>query len=187
MSITITVETGAVVTGANSFISLADFKVFCDNRGRVYGGTPAVYADEVIKAALVRAGDYLNGLQWRGRKTAQANPMCWPRCDDQIYAVTGFENITTSIGVVDKDGFIISTSTVPAQVVSAQCEAAWALLTGVDLQPNLERGGGIKREKIDVIETEYFSGASPLTRITAIEQLLSGLLRSSISVEMVRG
>jgi len=26
-----------------------------------------------------------------------------------------------------------------------------------------------------------------LTRITAIEQLLSGLLRSSISVEMVRG
>jgi hypothetical protein len=182
MSITITVETGAVVTGANSFVSLADFKTYHGNRGNALTS----YADEVQKAALVKAGDYLNGLSWRGRKTAQANPMCWPRCDDQIYAVAGFENITTSVGVVDADGFIISTSTVPAQVVSAQCEAAYLILGGETLQPTLSRGGQLKRKEIDVIKYEWFPGAPPTSRYLGVEALLKGLLRSGMSIETVR-
>ena len=61
MSITITVEDGSVVTAANSFVSLADFKAHADQRGRVY---TVVYNDEVIKAALIKMGDYLNSPPW---------------------------------------------------------------------------------------------------------------------------
>jgi hypothetical protein len=182
MAITITVETGAGVIGANSFISLADFKTYHAARGN----SLTAYTDEQQKAAMVKAGDYLNGLSWRGRKTAQANPMCWPRCDDQIYAVAGFENITTAVGVTDADGFLISTAAVPAQVVSAQCEAAYLILKGETLQPTLSRGGQLKRKEIDVIKYEWFPGASPTSRYLGVEALLKGLLRSGFSIETVR-
>lgn len=186
MSITITVETGAVVTGANSFVSLADFKAFCDNRGRVYSG---VYGDEAIKAALVKTGDYLNNLTWRGVKTGRDNPMAWPR-----YGIEEGGNIWNQleyptsawVGVLDANGFYIPTDEVPAEVVTAQCEATWLVLTGYDLQPTLSRGGQIKRKKIDVLETEYFSGASPTNKYLAIEGPLRGLLKSSLGVNTVR-
>ena len=182
MTITITVETGVGVTGANSFTSLANFQAYHAARGNVL----TAYTDPQQQAALVKAADYLNGLSWRGRKTAQANPLPWPRCDDQIYAVAGFENITTSVGVVDKDGFIIGTGVVPAQVVNAQCEAAYLILGGEYLQPTLKRGGQVKRKRVDVIETEFFPGASTTNRYLAVEALLKGLLRSGLSIETIR-
>lgn len=183
MTITITTETGAGIAGANTFVSLVDFKTHADQRGRIY---TAVYVDEAVKAALIKMGDYLNSLPWRGRKTAQANPMAWPRCDDQIYAVAGFENITTSVGVVDRDGFLIGTDTVPPAVVNAQCEGAWLILTGKDMEPALDRGGALKREKIDSLEWEFFPGASPTTEFKAVSNRLRGLLKSSFSTEVVR-
>lgn len=182
MAITITVETGAGVTGANSFISLANFQAYHAARNN----SLASYTEEQQKAALVKAGDYLNGLSWRGRKTAQANPMCWPRCDDQIYVEVGFQNITTVVGIVDQDGFTISTASVPTQVVSAQCEAAFLNIGGSDLQPTLDRGGQLKRQKVDVIEKEWFPGAAPTKRFLVVEALLKGLLKSSLSIETIR-
>ncbi len=182
MTITITVETGAGITGANSFVSLADFQAYHAARGNVLTS----YTDEQQKAALVKAGDYLNGLAWRGRKTAQANPMCWPRCEDQIYAEVGFQNITTTVGIIDQDGFTISTASVPTQVINAQCEAAFLNLGGETLQPTLKRGGQVKRKKVDVIETEYFAGASPTSRYLVVDALLKGLLKSSLSIETIR-
>lgn len=186
MAITIIVETGAVVAGANSFVSLADFKVHCDNRGRVY---TAVYGDEAIKAAMVKMGDYLNSLTWKGVKTDRDNSMCWPR-----YGIDEGGNIWNQleypasewVGVLDKDGFYIATDTVPTEAINAQCEGTWLVLTGTDLQPTLSRGGQVKRKKVDVLETEYFPGASPVSRHLVIDGLLKGLLRSSMSIETVR-
>lgn len=179
----ITVETGAAIAGANSFVSVTTFQTYCDLRNRDYSS----YSDEQIEAALIQMGDYLNSLPWKGMKTARSNTMCWPRYGDSLY---GWNEISqpasTWLGVVDIDGFIIGTAEVPAEVVAAQNEGAWLLLTGSVLEPALERGGELKREKYDVIEFEYFSGAPTTTEFKAITNRLGGLLSSSATRDLVR-
>ena len=184
MSITITVETGMVVMGANSFVSLEDFKIHCDNRGRVYTGA---YVDETVKAALIKMGDYLNSLPWKGVKTDRANPMCWPRYGMDT---TGWNEISQPasswLGVLDAEGYYIGTSEVPPEVINAQCEGTWLILTGKDMEPALDRGGALKSEKYDVVAFEYFSGASPTTEFRAVSNRLRGLLKGSFSIETLR-
>jgi hypothetical protein len=187
MAITITVETGAVVTGANSFVSLSDFKTYCDNRGRVYS---AVYVDETIKAALIKMADYLNDLPWYGVKTARANPMSWPRYGLEEGGASWNEleyPSTYWTGVLDRDGNYILPSEVPTEVIKAQNEGAWLILTGKDMEPNLDRGGQLKMEKYDVIQFEYFSGASPTTEFKAVTNRLRGLLKCSNTMPVMRG
>ena len=181
----IIVETGSVVTGANSFVSVADFQAHCDLRNRDY----SAYSDEAVEAALVKMADYLNSLNWKGVKTGRTNPMAWPRYgnEDGGNLWNQLEWPASSwIGVLDKDGFYIPTDEVPAEVVNAQCEGAWLIATGKDMEPSLDRGGALRREKYDVIEFEYFSGASPTTEFRAVSNRLRGLLKSGFSSETVR-
>jgi hypothetical protein len=178
VSITITVEDGSVVTGANSFISLADWKTWADQRGRDYSS----YTDEVIKAKLIQGADYLNGLSWKGYPTDRANPMSWPRYGEEVGG--NLNNLLEAqagnyIGVLDRNGYYIGLDEVPPEVVSAQSEAVWLLLQGNTLEPVLDRGGGIKSKRVEgAVAVEYFTGASSYTKFVAIERRLSGLLKS---------
>lgn len=186
MTITITVEDGSVVENANSYNSLAAFKAHCDDRARDYSS----YSDEAAKAALVRMADYLNDLPWKGVKTGRDNPMAWPRYGtDQGGNIWNQLEYPASewVGVLDGDGFYIPTDEVPKEVVNAQCEGAWLILTGKDMEPALARGGQIKRQKVDVIETEYFSGASPTTEFKSVMNRIRTLLKSSGSMDITRG
>jgi len=182
LAITLTVETGAVVPGANTFVSLANFKTYLTNRGHSFTS----YTDDQLSAALIRTGQYLNGLYWMGRKTGRANPMCWPRESDGNYPdyIAAGQEITGV--VIDRNGYEIETNEVPTEVINAQCEGAWIEIQGTNLQPSLERGGAVQSEKVDVIQMTYFSGAPGTSRHLVIESLLAGLLRSSLSIETTR-
>ena len=52
----IVVEDGTLVSGANSYSSVADFKTWADARGITYG------TDEVIGQQMLRSMDYLETL-----------------------------------------------------------------------------------------------------------------------------
>ena len=182
----ITVEDGSVVAGANSFISLDGFTSHCETRGR---SLDAYDEDTQVIPALVKMADYLNSLSWKGVKTARDNPMCWPRYGQEIGGSLWNRlewPASTWVGVLDKDGFYIGIEEVPPEVVSAQCEGAWLIIQGKDMEPSLDRGGQIKRKKIDVIEFEYFGGASPTTEFKAVTNRLRGLLKSSATMEILR-
>ena len=88
--------------------------------------------------------------------------------------------------MVDADGFTIGPATVPPAVVNAQCEGAWLIVTGKDMEPAMDRGGAVKREKYDVVEFEYFSGASPASVFKSVDNRLRGLLKGSFSIETLR-
>jgi hypothetical protein len=180
----IIVETGLVVTGANSFVSLADFVTHCTNRGR---SLDAYDDDTQTIPALVKMGDYLNSLAWKGWKTARANPMSWPRYGESLSGWNEMNQPASMwLGVVDADGYIIGTAEVPTEVINAQCEGAWLIVTGKDMEPSLDRGGQVKREKYDVVEFEYFNGASPSTEFQSVTNRLRGLLKSGATVDLVR-
>lgn len=150
---------------ANGYVSLADFKTYCDDRGLTYPTTSG--ADDTITAAIIRGASYTDGRyrgRWKGLKADEDQALAWPR-----------------VNVRDEDGYILDDDTIPRVVAHANAEAALRFIDGVDLTPDLERGGAVKRtrDKAGPVETEseFRDDASARTAVTAIDDLLSGVLR----------
>lgn len=162
-----TVEDGTGLTLANAYISAADADTYFTDRGITeWTGTT-----EVKESAIIRASQYLDGYyrkRWKGTRLNQDQGLAWPRLD-----------------VYDEDDFPVEE--VPKQIIQATCEAALLILKGEDLNPNLERGGKVLREKVSTaIETEYEPGAPGRNVFTIIDDLLSGLTNGHNSVKILR-
>ena len=155
------VETGAGSSLATSLASTADADGFWADRGGSSNWATASAADK--QAALVKASDYVrNGRRYafRGTKASYSQRQPWPR-----------------VGAVEKGGQAIPADVVPWQVVEAVSFLAEQALT-VDLQATLERGGQVKRQKADVVEQEFFAGASPEDTIRFVDGLLAPLVKN---------
>jgi len=161
------IEDGTIVAGAESYVSAADATTYHGNRGNTtWAGT-----DTVKDAALLKAAAYLDGHYCKRFKGTKYQPldqnMQWPR-----------------IGVVI-DGFVLDVDVIPQRLKDAQCELALIALSA-DLAPSVS--AGIKREKVDVLETEYFAGAPAGTTVyTAVNNLLADLLKPLNACDAVRG
>jgi hypothetical protein len=166
------IETGAIVAGAESYVSAADATTYHTARGNtLWTGT-----DAVKEAALRKATTYLDGKyrnRWKGYKvrpvpqdgvTTQA--LEWPRYD-----------------VVISD-YIFPYDEIPQRLKDACCELALRALSA-PLADDIT--AGVKRERVDVIETEYFQGAAPGTTYQIVDQLLSDYLKPSGSADLLRG
>lgn len=165
----LTIETGAVVAGANSFVTVAEIKAFV---GSVALPTAT---DSEIERAAVNAGRYLDGYyraRWKGARVQPlAQCMEWPRYGVEVGTVAPY------IGGVYLNGAVFNqylpTTTIPQRVKDAQCELALRSLTGA---LSADSTTGIKREKLDVIETEYVTGSAPIATYAVVDQLLSDYL-----------
>lgn len=178
---TLVVTVGAA--DAESYTSVAEADAYITARG---GNTTWDAAETTDKEVALRKGAaYLDNQyrgRWRGNRYATTQALAWPRVDgaDLLY---------------DGDGWSIGYDEIPAQVKNATIEAALLAIGGTVLEPTLERGGAVKRERKKVgpieKETEWTDGASPLNRYTVIEGLLRDLVTgtpgaSSGSLRIVR-
>ena len=169
---TLVVENGSIVSGANTYASVATADAYHTGRGN----TAWVDADsEVKEPAILRAMDYIEAQNWLGMAYSGPvggvgyQPLQWPRVD--VY-VGGFE---------------LAYDEIPPKVISALCEAALVeLVTPGALSVAIERGGAVIREKVDVIETEYASGAPATTVYQTIRQHLRGLVAGGNAITLVR-
>ncbi len=155
-------EDGSGVEGANSYVSEDTFTTYCDDRGI----TPA---DGDIEPALVRATtaiDAMYGSRFPGSKTnGRDQALLWPRT-----------------GATDADGEEIADDEIPVEIMNAVFEAAVRELTSPgSMQPDLERGGSIKRLKAGSVEVEYGANAIAGTAYTIIDGILAGLLGAPAS------
>jgi hypothetical protein len=166
------VENGAIVSGAESYIDAASATTYHANRGNTaWTGT-----DAVKEAALRRATAYLDGhyrARWKGCRVRPApsdtlaeQPLEWPRYD------------------VDVSGYTFPYDQIPQRLKDACCELALRALSG-DLAEDFT--SGVKREKVDVLETEYFQGAAPGTTYRIVDDLLSDFLKPAGTADVVRG
>ncbi len=159
-----TVEDGTGLDSANSYVSLVECNTYHAERGN----TAWTGDDTVKEAALIKATQYIDGRyrkRWKGIPLSSSQALCWPRediFDDRYQEITG----------------------IPSHLKYAVCEAALRALTD-DLNPDLERGGRIKREKVGPIETEYSDTAPSRTVFPAINDLLSGYLKGN-GLQVVR-
>ncbi len=138
------VEDGTLVQGANSYVSLADADVYCVSRG-LWGASPIVSEvgvepvvyDPAIETkkeqALVRAFDYLNGLQWKGFVAETGRTTAWPR---------------NEVPVCDSNGktIFLARNVIPLAIISAQIEMAVIIYGGTDPLAPIARGGKVVSE-----------------------------------------
>src|SRR3546814_742192 len=160
------IEDGTIVAGANSYIDVPAAKVYASARG-VDLGTD----DAVTEQRLLSAMDYLESLSYKGLRTdPDVQSLAWPR--------TG----------VTFDGRTFGPNTIPPQLKNAQAQLVIELFNGVIIFASTaaSSGGGelaVKKEVVDVIETEFFSPKDMGQEIVAVAQmpavaaLLRGLLK----------
>ncbi len=140
------VEDGTNVTDADSYVSVSYADDYHSNRGNTaWTGT-----DTVKEQALIKATDYVqqryNG-KWQSTPTYTNQSLDWPRF-----------NVKN-----------VDSNEIPNRLKQAVCILALESFT-TDLNPVLDRA--IKREKVDVIETEYMDNARAGVSRPAIDGML---------------
>lgn len=158
---------------ADSYFTLDEANAYFSSRGiATWTGS-----DTVKENAARRGTTYLDNQyrgRWVGVRSFKAQLLAWPR-----------QNGTRGWGypLLDLDGFDIPADSVPQQIKNAAMEAALLALTGVDMEPRLERGGMIKSigKSVGPLRKDitYMDGAPAVDRFLAIEGLLRGLVNST--------
>lgn len=149
------VEDGTGKSNADSFVSLADFKTYCDNRGYDYSAS----SDSVMEQKLRLASDYISSKwKYKGTRYLAGQSLEFPRTglyDDSSYVVSG----------------------VPLRVRNAACELAFTALTE-SLFENLDRGGKVTSESVGPISVSYAADAPAGKVFSVAEALLSPFIRT---------
>lgn len=154
------VEDGTGLSNATSLCSVADADAYWAARDTAGAWSQAGVPDKEL--ALSRASDYVRNQTryvWYGTKKTYAQTMPWPRT-----------------GASERYGQAIPDTVVPFQVKEAVAFLANTALSA-DLQPTLERGGGIQSEKIGELSTSFFEGSRADDAIQFVDGILATLCR----------
>lgn len=175
MAITFTVEDGTGVTGATTYLSLADAEQIVEDYGLAWASGAT---DDEKKVALNNGSLFIDTRYppWKGYKRLSTQGLDWPRS-----------------GVVDEDGYVVPNTSVPEDIKRATVEAAVYYNNNDSLFPDADGDGALKAEKIkiDVIEisNEYLGSDAG----SEVSKKLSGLLDkyreigSGMNTEVMRG
>lgn len=160
---TLVVEDGSLVRGANSYVSFADGTAYLADRG---------ITTEVDVGHLLRAADYINsfgdrfkGYQVLGENRTALSTMQWPR---SYVFLDGL-----SIGYLPNNE-------IPDLIIHAQVETALEIANNRDPLGTVS-ARQVKRQKVDVIEVEYDTsvgaGGQAVFDHRRVMSLLSPLLK----------
>jgi len=150
------VEDGSIVTGANTYVTVAEFKAWADDRGITYGDDAAISAD------IYRAMDYFERLQFIGNKANENQPLQWPRTEALI------------------DGYYADATEIPAPVKLAVYEAIVVEAAG-NSELNVQDRKTL-REKIGDIEVVYADNSENRKITPALQYALNKIVQPAFQV-----
>ena len=123
-------------------------------------------SDGVKQQAIIKATDYIEqtfARRWTGNSTVNSL-LSWPRYGAPYY----------------------NSNIIPEGLKKATAELALEALTG-QLNPNIAPNQIVKREKVDIIDTEYVTSGPQYIVRPAVTGLLAGLLTgSAFNIPVVR-
>ncbi|WP_342221045.1 DnaT-like ssDNA-binding protein [Candidatus Fukatsuia endosymbiont of Tuberolachnus salignus] len=147
-----------------SYASVADLRQLASKRG-----DPLPTEDAACESLLIKAMDYLAGLNWQGKRTTASQPLAWPRS-----------------GVIF-DGYLLPENIIPSQLLQVQCRLALTA-QAIDLTPSFSGGKEVVQESIaGAVSVTYASGSASSPHFSWLPGLLRGLLISSRQSQLVRG
>ncbi len=159
---TIIVETGAVVAGANSYVSLADARNYASARGVTLSAVDATLEPMVIKAM-----DFVesHSAEFIGERKTRDQPLSWPRTDAVI------------------EGWTWSNAEIPRQLINATLAVVLEVNAGTDpFNPPAATLPTIKERVEGAVELAYASprgGDLKISKERAAMVHLRALLRNS--------
>jgi hypothetical protein len=167
----LTPEDGSGVPGADALITLEFCTTFCEGQGLTgWTDNPRSPADD-DEAAIRRASTWLsNAWTWKGTRThGRDQGQAFPRDD-----------------LTDGEGEDVGNDEVPIEIQQAcAIAAAYERANPGGLSPAVTMTDRIKREKIDVLETEYFAApqtaAASRPELTQVMDLIGGFLKATSS------
>lgn len=160
----IVIETGTIVTGANSYATVADLVAYAEARGDTLpSGTAA------REKLLVKAMDYLNLLSYKGNRVSATQPLDWPRFGVEI------------------EGWPLTSTEIPRQLVQAQCVLAIEY-AAQDLMPTTEanHSGAIASQSVGGVSVSYAGGTANKVPVVAKAAALLGVLTKHATLQLVR-
>lgn len=157
---TLVVEDGSGISGAESYVSVADCVTYAENHGLAFSDDDETAAE----AALRRATTYLDNTyraRFPGyRRNFRAQALEWPRTS-----------------VLDISGYPVPYDQVPIEIVNATCEAAVRELAAPGgLSPDVTPGGIAKSLKAGSVQIEYAIGAGNAASQQPVSTLIDGIL-----------
>lgn len=176
------VETGEGLEGADSYVSVTVANTHHINRGNLsWAGST-----ESREVALRKATSFIDSTYYdrfpgyRAKRRAQA--LEWPR----VGAYLSHQTQNSRTPFVSTQGFFdfgfdyLPHNTIPREIIFATCEAALReIVEPGSLEPDLERGGGIKSLSAGSVSIEYSGNASPWAVFRSIDLGLRRLLLPS--------
>ena len=150
------VEDGSVVAGANTYVTLAEFKAWADDRGITYG------TDAAVTQQIYRAMDYFERLQFIGNKANENQPLQWPRTEALI------------------DGYYADATEIPAPVKTALYESIVVEAAGNSELDVLDRK--TIPEKIGDIEVQYADNSENRKITPALQYSLNKIVQPAFQV-----
>lgn len=177
---------------ANVYLSLDDALEYFDARPFSVTFTDASTDDQ--ERALLYATRVLDGLPWLGTKGTTANlaseqALAWPRqwapTREADAAPETIADYFTSDGILFYDA-----DSVPRPIKDATCELALEILRAGTTDPfTVDATRNVRRERVDVLETEYFDPhdrAEGVARYPSVMRLIAPLLRTASALRVER-
>lgn len=169
MPITLVIEDGSGVTGANTYGDVAGARSYATDRGIVLNAD-----DEIVKSQLIKAMDYLEGLDYLGKEVSYFQALSWPRSGLQFDPDTPFPS-----------------NEIPPNLIKAEYQLVVEQTNGVDIEPTLNTSGGagyVLEERVDVIDTKYSEriGTTGEPIMPKVDALLRGIILPTPALRTVR-
>ncbi len=152
------VEDGSIVTGAESYISVADASTYHSNRGNT--AWASLSTDAIREQCLRKATDFMRQAyrsRWQGYKVNEDQALDWPRYG------------------VEVEGYAVDSDIVPTEVKNACAELALKA-SSADLNPDLTQG--VLSEQVGSISVTYDKNSPQRTRYAAIDAMLAPYLKA---------
>jgi len=184
---TIIIEDGTIVAGANSYALFEDLEIYHEERANTVWTSET--DDNLKEAAMLRATAGIESKyreRWVGVKTNNSvtvipQLLSWPRRKLKSETPINPDTLVVDIKeaditkLVDFDGIQIPVKSIPALVIQAYKEVCLIELTQPFVSIQLSRDNMLKYLRIDVIEKEFMRNAPAIVQFPHIDALLTGL------------
>lgn len=167
---TIIVETGHIVPGANSYVTVDEYIAYAAEIG-------IDADDDQAEIELITAARFIDGHegQLKGTRLTRDQPMAWPRSEVVI------------------DGWEWANTEIPRQLLLAQLALALDVRDGIDLYNRPPRDGQIVSKRVEgAVSIAYSNPTAPMkmnkksTSVSLLNCLLKNNGLQSVSLPLTR-
>lgn len=186
-------EDGTGVADANTYALVAEVRAYAQARG-----VTLPVDDSSVESLIIPSMDYLEGFRSRYQATKTYTGVAGFHANDEFEIAPPADVDTHPAQLlqwprygVTIDGVPISGNTMPKELIAALCQCVMEIQAGNDLNPTTS-GQVVKREKVDVLETEYMTSqdlgfeADFKPEFPKVNALLAALLAAGSVLNTVR-